>query len=105
MEHIEHTQEQYTASPYEYAIRQVLIEYLTSRRSGEKEAYDTHEVQIDGARAEDMAAITEEGAFSIENIRVTPDKDEGKSFHFRVGKTDFHITGQAAEKIEELKDE
>lgn len=66
---------------------------------GEKD-YMPWEMDISDPHEADMEAIGKKN-FSISNLVVAPGVKRGRSYHFYVGRTEFHIAGRAAQKVEE----
>lgn len=87
---------------YPRAIKKFLMEYIDLMRSNESHPYDPSEVEVSGSAFDDVISITQEGCFQVHNIKMTPGCKGGNDFCCHVGRTEFILTGQAAERIEEI---
>lgn len=89
------------ADEYTPAIKGIVRKYFETINL--KERLYSSDIDISDPTREDMASL-QKGDFEVVNFRVTPRSDDGKQFHFYVGKTEIHITGEAADEIEGLID-
>lgn len=102
MESLENSYQQETIiDEYTPAIKEIIIKYFETINL-KKQLYFS-DIDISDSRMEDMTSLRR-GSFEITNFRVTPRGDDGKQFHFCVGKTEIHIIGEAADEIERLID-
>lgn len=81
---------------YEEAIRKFLKEYFLEKGRG----YGIGEVDFSAPKMTDMA-LAQNGDYVIENFSVSENEDGSKNFNFYIGKTEVHLTGKAAQKINE----
>ncbi len=88
---------------YESAIRRFLDEQWPV--SEKKHRYSFGEFDVSAPQREDLIKV-QSGDFSITHFRTSPRKDsKKKNFSFYVGKTEFHISGKAADRIYELMEQ
>lgn len=82
---------------YESAIRKFLKEQIGKNDYG-------LEFDISDSKMNDMQSISLND-FKITKFSLSPRaEDKNPNFHFYVGRTEFHITGKAADRIRELLD-
>ncbi len=101
MESLENSyqQEKEVVDEYVPAIKEIIRKYFETINL--KEQLYSSDIDISDPTREDMASLHRDD-FEITNFRITSRKDNGKQFHFYVGKTEIHITGEAADEIERL---
>ncbi len=85
----------------ESAIKKFLAEVL--HRGGEKplKRYAPDLVDISDPHAEDLQKISQTD-YEITNLRTVKRPDGKIDYHFYVGRTEFHIKGEAADGLSEL---
>jgi len=94
-------QEKEVVDEYVPAIKEIIRKYFETINL--KECLYFSDIDISDPTMEDMASLHRDD-FEITNFRITPRKGDGKQFHFYVGKTEIHITGEAADEIKRLID-
>jgi|GEM_PF-2175618 len=94
-----HQQQEIIVDEYIPAIKEIIKKYFETISL--KEPFYSSDIDISDPKMEDMASLRR-GDFEIADLRITPKKNNGSQFHFYVGKTEVHITGEAADEIKEL---
>lgn len=98
------TETGFESRKFEPAIKWLIREMMLVDEKGDSL------LKIDGVDISDPKVSDSEkikaGAFTITNFRTNPVSGSDKrSFHFNVGGTEFHITGEAAEKVYEITEQ
>lgn len=83
-------------------LKMALADFITDvlEHPGEKD-YMPWEVDIGDPHEADMEAIGKND-FTISNLSVAPGIKRGRTYHFYVGRTEFHVAGRAAQRVEEM---
>jgi len=89
---------------YKLAIRKFLQEQFPPAGSAKRANRPSWGFDFDMSDPEQgMIATIRSGNFKIESLVVHPGPDSEKlSFHFYIGRMEFHITRKAADRIREL---
>jgi hypothetical protein len=86
-------------------IERAIIKFLKEqvpKEPGAKTNNYGFDFDISDPKMDDMKKISS-GQFTINKLRTSPTSEACKlSFHFYVGKTEFHLQGKAADRIYEL---
>lgn len=73
----------------------------------DRERYEGFEFDVDGpVRLEESLSQLYAGELHITNFTTTPGVKEGElKYHFRLGQTDFHLSGEAVEAVNIIQQE
>lgn len=84
------------------ALRKALADFIADylAHPGEQD-YMPWEMDISDPHLGDMDSINKKN-FEITNLRITPGVKGSRSFHFYVGRIEFHVAGRAAGRIENV---
>lgn len=72
----------------------------------DRKRYPMGELDIEPKELEESLNLLNKGELHITNFVISPGTNEGEiKYHFRLGRTDFHLRGKAVEDVKVIQQE